>query len=123
MPRDAIAEWVRALTGREPAYAAFAQTYGLRVPVPLPPSAGGIRVQPLDLKKMRRPPGASESARSDLAQAIRVLQRHNRLLRVKFGIGWVDATNFVLGEAQRRGVATSSVARALSQQLRAERAT
>lgn len=126
MPRDAIAEWVRALMGREPAYAAFVQTYGLRVRTPLPPSAGGIRVQPFELKKtraLRRPASASESARSDLAQAIRLLQRHNRLLRAKFGIGWADATNFVLGEAQRRGVATSSVARALSRQLRAERAT
>lgn len=126
MPRDAIAEWVRALIGRESAYAAFARTYALRAPAPLPPSAGGIRVQPFDLKKtraLRGSPGASDGGRGDLAQAIRLLQRHNRLLRAKFGIGWADATNFVLGEARRRGVPVSALARALSQQLRTEQAT
>jgi hypothetical protein len=145
MPRDAIAEWRRALIRREPAYALFLKTREItspdlsprrlcdRPPSPLEgegrngqqPSNGGIVVQSLDLSKTRplAPLLRITQEGGDLAQAIRVLQRHNRLLRARFGMGWVDATNFVLGEARRRGTTATLLARALSLRLRTEPAT
>jgi hypothetical protein len=125
MPRDAIAEWRRALIKREAAYALFLKTRALEPP-PLVPSPGGILITPFDLRKTRRLEATGHVAagdRGDLAKAIRVLQRHNRLLRGRFGMGWVDATNFVLGEAQRRGTSAALLARALSLRLRTEPAT
>ena len=125
MPRDAIAEWQRALIKRAPAYALFLKTQALEPP-PLVPSPGGILITPFDLRKTRRLEGTGGAAagdRGDLAKAIRVLQRHNRLLRGRFGMGWADATNFVLEEARRRGTSMTSLARALSLRLRTEPAT
>ncbi len=123
MPRDAIAEWRRALIRRESAYALFLKTQALEPP-PLVASAGGIVIKPFDLRKTRELQAAAHAGdRGDLSRAIRVLQRHNRLLRTRFGMGWVDATNFVLEEAHRRGTSAALLARALSSRLRTEPAT
>jgi hypothetical protein len=124
MPRDAIADWRRALSRRGATYALFVKTQSLEPP-PLVPSPGGIVVKTFDLRKTRplAPLPHVMHEGGDLAQAIRVLQRHNRLLRARFGMGWVDATNFVLGEAQRRGTSAALLARALSLRLRTEPAT
>jgi hypothetical protein len=56
---------------------------------------------------------------SDIDGAIRLLQRHNRELRTCFGMGWVDATQGVLGEATRRGASVTLVARKLCRALSA----
>lgn len=126
MERDAIAEWRRALTRREPAYILFAKTSGSALSLPEPPGVGGLARQPFDIR-MTRPLAPERVAlrgdRSDLSRAIRVLQRQNRLLRAKFGIGWADATNFVLAEADRRGASAAALARALSVRLRGEPAS
>jgi hypothetical protein len=79
-----------------------------------PPSLPSMRLlRPLDVRRRM-------DWKSDLGEAIRVLQRHNKLLVSKFGINWVDATNVVMGEAQRRGTAMGLLARALVAGLRAE---
>lgn len=120
MTRDAIAEWLRALISRERAYRALAQTRPIELPSqrvvdrPLPSSFDVRRTRPLE------PLGALAGDRGDLSRAIRVLQRHNRLLRATYGIGWADATSFVLGEASRRGTSAATLARAVSVRLRAE---
>lgn len=124
MERDAIAEWIRALVGREPVYVMLANTQRLHA-VPPRPVADAVPAT-FDIRKTR--PLAPERValrghRGDLSRAIRVLQRQNRLLRAKFGIGWADATNFVLAEADRRGESAAALARALSARLRAESAT
>ena len=124
MERDAVAEWMRALVGREPAYVLLAKTQplqaALRQPAARPvPAAFDIRMtRPLAPERV-----ALRGDRSDLSRAIRVLQRQNRLLRAKFGIGWADATNFVLAEADRRGASAATLARALSVRLREEPAS
>ncbi len=124
MERDAVAEWMRALVGREPAYVLLAKTQplqaALRQPAARPvPAAFDIRMtRPLAPERV-----ALRGDRSDLSRAIRVLQRQNRLLRAKFGIGWADATNFVLAEADRRGASAAALARALSVRLREEPAS
>lgn len=124
MERDAIAEWIRALAGREPAYLMLANTQRLHAVLPRPaadavPAAFDMRqTRPLAPERV-----ALRGDRSDLSRAIRVLQRQNRLLRAKFGIGWADATNFVLAEADRRGASTAALAQALSARLRAGPAT
>lgn len=126
MERDAIAEWRRALVGREPAYLLFAKTSRPALPLPEPPDVGGLARRPFDIR-MTRPLAPERVAlrgdHRDLSQAIRVLQRQNRLLRAKFGIGWADATNFVLAEADRRGASAAALARALSARMRVEPAT
>lgn len=124
MERDAIAEWIRALVGREPAYVLLANTQPLQAAL-RQPAAGAVPAA-FDMRKTR--PLAPERValrghRGDLSRAIRVLQRQNRLLRSNFGIGWADATNFVLAEADRRGASAAALARALSARLRAEPAT
>lgn len=124
MERDAVAEWMRALVGREPAYVLLAKTQplqaALRQPAARPvPAAFDIRMtRPLAPERV-----ALRGDRSDLSRAIRVLQRQNRLLRAKFDIGWADATNFVLAEADRRGASAAALARALSVRLREEPAS
>lgn len=120
MARDAIAEWRRALMRRCSVYAMFAKTRGLALP-PQAGDAGGILLMPFDMSKTRPLASAARFAsdRGDLSTAICVLQRHNRLLRARFGVGWADATNFVLGESHRRGTTATLMARAVSRQLRA----
>jgi len=124
MERDAVAEWIRALVGRGPAYVLLAKTQPLQAPLRQPavgavPAAFDIRMtRPLAPERV-----ALRGDRSDLSRAIRVLQRQNRLLRAKFGIGWADATNFVLAEADRRGASVTALARALSVRLREEPAS
>ena len=124
MERDAVAEWMRALVGREPAYVLLAKTQPLQAALRQPP-AGPVPAA-FDMR-MTRPLAPERVAlrgdRSDLSRAIRVLQRQNRLLRAKFGIGWADATNFVLAEADRRGASVAALARALSVRLREEPAS
>ena len=119
MERDAVAEWMRALVGREPAKTQPLQA-ALRQPAARPvPAAFDIRMtRPLAPERV-----ALRGDRSDLSRAIRVLQRQNRLLRAKFDIGWADATNFVLAEADRRGASAAALARALSVRLREEPAS
>jgi hypothetical protein len=55
--------------------------------------------------------------RIDVGETIRTLQRHNTRLRATFGIDWVDATNVVIGESQRRGLPASTMARAITARL------
>ena len=134
MARDAIAEWRRALMSRDPAYAMFAKTAaepsprhgeraGLRPPSPARGegrNGDSTAIKPFDISTTRPLAPAARIApeHGDLSTTIRVLQRHNRLLRARFGIGWADATNFVLGESHRRGTTATLLARTLSLRLR-----
>jgi hypothetical protein len=49
-----------------------------------------------------------------------ILNGHNKLLRARFGIGWVEVAGLLLPEARRRGVSTEQLARVLAAGLRSE---
>lgn len=115
MDRDPIAEWRRALERREPRRGwRLAETLS---PQPfvmaIPPDATGA----LDLRRTRRLTVPADW-RLDFGAAIRVLQRHNKLLRARFGIGWAEVAGLLLGESHRRGVSTENLARVLAAGLR-----
>lgn len=55
---------------------------------------------------------------NDLARAILILRRNNRLLRARFGVDWAAATCVLMGEAHRRGMSVASLARVLAAGLR-----
>jgi hypothetical protein len=116
MKRDPIAEWRRALGRRN------WRAVALALPVSAPPAPTvSPHSAPPDLRTTRAI--TSESLRrrfdwrSDVGEAIRVLQRHNKRLGERFGIGWVDATNIVVGESQRRALPASVMARAIVSRL------
>lgn len=116
--RDPIREWRNALEKRE---------HGGRRALRLAPHAPLPRpfVMPLDtqvgdrfnLRRTRRLDIAHDW-RLDFGSAIRVLQRHNRLIQQRFGIGWVEVTGLLIEEARRRGITTASLARLLTAGLR-----
>jgi hypothetical protein len=76
-----------------------------------------LTAEDMDLARTRRLVAGS---RDDFASAIRVLQRHNQLLRARFGVGWVDAASLVREEAGRRGASAGHLARVLAAGLRSD---
>jgi hypothetical protein len=124
--RDPVAEWMRALARRNRG--------GLR-PIDMldAPSehAKAIAMRTTafdrtatDLSRTRLMSGDEIKRRFnwriDVGDTIRTLQRHNKRLRAAFGVDWVDATNMVIGESQRRGIPASTMARALTARLAAQ---
>jgi len=69
------------------------------------------------LRRSRPVPGPAVM-REEGAEAIRVLQRTNTLLRQRFGIDWADAAAVIFAEAQRRGASPVALARVLTAGLR-----
>lgn len=121
--RDPIREWMRAMARRERG--------GLR-PVAMlgEPNemAQAITMRTVafdraatDLSRTRAMSGEEVRRRfnwrMDVGDTIRTLQRHNKRLRAAFGIDWVDATNMIIGESQRRGLPASTMARAVTARL------
>lgn len=122
MTRDPLDEWRRAMAKRHPRFMlastpvdprAFLRLLSETNPKP-PATLPSMRLlRPLDVRRRF-------DWKGDLGETIRVLQRHNKLLSAKFGVGWVDATNVVMGEAQRRGTSMAALARALVAGVRAD---
>jgi hypothetical protein len=117
--RDPVREWRHALERREPRAArTLAQTLPPAPrPIALPADLRVVDVRPL---RRTRPLSVTADWRLDFGAAIRVLQRHNKLLRARFGIGWVEVAGLLLPEARRRGVSTEQLARVLAAGLRSE---
>ncbi|MDP9238814.1 MAG: hypothetical protein M3P30_15680 [Chloroflexota bacterium] len=118
MERDPIREWRRALHRRQgkQRLALTALTVP-REPGPFVMPAEAKGQDPLDLRRTRRLTAVADW-QLDLGVAIRLLQRHNKLLRTRFGIGWAEVAGVLLGEARRRGVSTENLARVLTAGLR-----
>jgi hypothetical protein len=125
MKRDPIQEWRRALVrratapGREPRWSAITELPPLPAGVATP--AGGTRMGDA-AAALSGSRGLTAPSWSDFGAAIRVLQRHNKLLSARFGIEWADAATVVRGEAQRRGASAAALARLLVAGLRADAA-
>jgi hypothetical protein len=114
MERDPIREWRHALNRRQRKFAALTIPHEPR-PFVMPAEVKGQG--PLDLRRTRRLAAVADW-QLDLGAAIRLLQRHNKLLRARFGIGWAEVTGVLLGEAHRRGMSTENLARVLTAGLR-----
>lgn len=116
MERDPIREWRDAIAkhGRGRAWT-LAEPHRPQQPFVMPSDVQPVG--PVDLRRTRRLTLASDW-RLDFGAAIRLLQRHNRLLRNRFGIGWPEVAGLLLAEARRRGVPTESLARVLTTGLR-----
>ena len=71
---------------------------------------------------MQRSRTLAPTSWTDFGATIRVLQRHNRLLRERFGVEWADAASVVWSEAHRRGASAAALARVLVAGLRADAA-
>lgn len=115
MERDPIREWRDALAKRQ-----GRRSWALAEPQRQQPIVVASDVQPagpIDLRATRKLTLAPDW-RLDFGAAIRVLQRHNRLLRSRFGIDWPEVAGLLLTEARRRGVPTESLARVLTAGLR-----
>jgi hypothetical protein len=117
MDRDPIREWRHALQRRNETWT-LGEAHLAAPPQPfvLPPDA--LDDGSFDLRRSRRL--TVSEWQLDLGAAIRLLQRHNKLLRARFGIGWAEVTGMLLGEARRRGVSTENLARVLTAGLRDE---
>jgi hypothetical protein len=117
--RDPVLEWRHALERREPRNVrTLAQTLPQAPrPIALPADLRVVDVRPL---RRTRPLSVPGDWRLDFGAAIRVLQRHNKLLRARFGIGWVEVAGMLLPEARRRGVSTEQLARVLAAGLRSQ---
>ena len=118
MARDPIREYHAALRRRTQGRITFRRRDVARrrrmAPIPERPP---LTIEDLELARSRRLVAGSQS---DFASAIRVLQRHNRLLRARFGVGWVDAASVVREEAGRRGASAGHLARVLAAGLRSD---
>jgi hypothetical protein len=120
MQRDAIREWRRAVGRWEsPQALAFTRPLETRAQEPAAIASPERWLDPRQLRRMRPiaevyGPGRLRGDRDDLTRAIRLLQRHNKQLRARFGIGWALATSLVLGEATRRSMPCALLARALA---------
>ena len=114
-PRDPVAEWRRALARKE---RTLRLASGAVAPFTVASSSITFDRAAADVSRTRRM-SAEEikkrfNWRADLAEAIRMLQRHNKRLQASFGIGWVEATDIVLGESRRRALPASTMARAVT---------
>jgi len=122
MKRNVMTEWLRAMSRLTPAQGlAWTEALAPR-PRDMPrfDVVGGAR-DPRALLRATRALALSENeyARSDdLARAILILQRNNRLLRARFGVDWAGAASVLSGEARRRGMSVASLARLLTAGLR-----
>ena len=117
--RDPVLEWRHALERREPRNVrTMAQTLPQAPrPIALPADLRVVDARPL---RRTRPLSMPADWRLDFGAAIRVLQRHNKLLLARFGIGWVEVAGMLLPEARRRGVSTEQLARVLAAGLRSQ---
>lgn len=119
MKRDPIAEWKNALRKRGSGFylRSIASLRVLPVAahqlVPWPDSAGTDR----DLGATRRL-FLANPAGDEFATTVRLLQRHNKLVQTRFGVGWPDAAIVMLAEAHRRGVSVSAMTRQCIADLR-----
>ena len=113
MQRDTIREYQRALARRGETWTSTGMESALPrvIAAPATPGARGVL-------RGTRLLGVNANARDDFAAALRVLQRNNRLLQARFGLGWADIAAAVCGEARRRGFSTAAVARLLVAALR-----
>ncbi|MDE3095203.1 MAG: hypothetical protein KGK07_04275 [Chloroflexota bacterium] len=115
MQRDTIREYQKALARRGETWTHTGIESALPriIAAPAAPGTGGVL-------RGTRVLGVNADAREDFATALRVLQRNNRLLLARFGLGWADIAATVCGEARRRGFSTAVVARLLVAALRSE---
>jgi hypothetical protein len=117
--RDPVAEWMRALERRKRTLRPVDALSPSRTEAWIPtfPREGLAT----DLSRTRAMSGEEIKRRFnwriDVGETVRTLQRHNKRLRAAFGIDWVDATNMVIGESQRRGLPASTMARAITARL------
>jgi hypothetical protein len=116
--RDPVLEWRHALERREPR---IVRTLAQTLPQAPRPIALPADLRVVDVRPLRRTrPLLVADWRLDFGAAIRVLQRHNKLLLARFGIGWVEVAGMLLPEARRRGVSTEQLARVLGAGLRSQ---
>ncbi len=119
MKRDTMREYERALVKRR-GNSGLARSFRPRGFAE--PSAARGRTSPggatddTILRRYVAQPG--DAARADFVEALRVLQRHNKLLLERFGVGWADVASVVEDEASRRGFSTMAMARLLAAGLR-----
>jgi len=126
MKRDPIQEWRRAMARRAITPVAESRRAAITQLPPMPVGAaatfgGGMTIRDA-VAAMRRSRVLTAPSWSDFGSAIRVLQRHNKLLRARFGIEWAAAAVVVGGEAQRRGASAAVLARLAVAGLRADAA-
>ncbi len=113
--------------GEERRWAATMQAQSLRErageagAVPAMPPSGVLTADEVRAL-MRRSRTLAATNWSDFGATIRVLQRHNKLLRERFGVEWADAASVVWSEAHRRGASAVALARVLAAGLRADAA-
>lgn len=126
MKRDSILEYRHAVQRRKKRMGLKLRgpgdwAAGLRdVVVAGDPGFADRSVVPGWLRRTRRLAIAGRTS-EEFGEAIRVLQRHNRLLRARFGVGWPEAAEVVHSEAQRRGASVVALAKVLAAGLRSER--
>ncbi|MHB8377222.1 MAG: hypothetical protein ACYDEB_09745 [Dehalococcoidia bacterium] len=113
MQRDTIQEYLtrRARRGDRMTYSSIVSTLPRVVVAPLAP---GDRAVSRGSRALR----VNTNPTEDFAAALRVLQRNNRLLQARFGLGWAEVASVVVAEARRRGFSTAAVARLLVAGLR-----
>lgn len=126
MKRDPIAEWRNAQRKRSMSnWLPVTRTFsGSDVMRPLdsgrslvPLSFGSDTLAPTDLSTTRDL-SISNPSGEEFATTIRLLQRHNKLVQARFGVGWPDAAIVLLAEAHRRGVSVAIVTRRCIADLR-----
>jgi hypothetical protein len=126
MKRDSVLEYRHAMQRRTKRMGIKMRgpddwTAGLRdVVVERDPGFADRSVVPAWLRRTRRLAIAGQTS-EEFGEAIRVLQRHNPLLRARFGVGWPEAAAVVHSEAQRRGASVVALAKVLAAGLRSER--
>lgn len=122
MKRNVMKEWSNALT-HTPARQRNAWTQVLadqrrslvaQASRPFTHDASSLRRSTRSLSASDLPVGKQE----DLARAILILQRNNKLLNARFGLEWPGAASVIAGEAVRRNMSAASLARVLTAGLR-----
>ena len=121
MKRDPIAEWRNAQRKRSlkltPATLEGLRALGTSNRRPFSPSFATDTFAPTDLSTTRDL-SISNPSGEEFATTIRLLQRHNKLVQARFGVGWPDAAIVLLAEAHRRGVSVAIVTRRCIADLR-----
>ncbi|HYM14658.1 MAG TPA: hypothetical protein VEZ14_03800 [Dehalococcoidia bacterium] len=125
MKRDVMKEWTHALSHTNAARrGAWAQVFETQrrdmTRFEVVASPGGLHNAPATLRSTRplRVSDTLAGKKADVERAVLILQRHNRLLRARFGVEWPAAASVLCGEAARRSMSVASLARVLTSGLR-----
>jgi hypothetical protein len=125
MKRNVMNEWKTALSqetgARRGAWAHVIQLQRSELQRSRTAEAVGGTHRPWPMLQSTRPLRASDTPlgkRDDVARAVLILQRNNKLLEARFGVGWPAAASVVCGEAARRNMSVASLARVLTAGLR-----